>query len=149
MLIVGYCLGAGSERRLCEEVHLNLTYRWFCGLSLDGEASRHATFSMNRHGRFRESDLAATAVRDRVAALHRRGPGRRRRFCCLFQLDPGRRQRPRSRRGGTSLLPEAPGRAVEEYFAVLDDSAFGTSSEVTPRLIAPADPAMHWTAAQH
>jgi transposase len=30
MLIVGYCFGIRSERRLCEEVHLNLAYRWFC-----------------------------------------------------------------------------------------------------------------------
>jgi transposase len=29
MLIVGYCFGIRSERRLCEEVHLNLAYRWF------------------------------------------------------------------------------------------------------------------------
>ena len=34
MLIVGYCLGIRSERRLCEEVHLNLAYRWFCRLGL-------------------------------------------------------------------------------------------------------------------
>jgi transposase len=27
MLIVGYCMGIRSERRLCEEVHLNLAYR--------------------------------------------------------------------------------------------------------------------------
>jgi transposase len=30
MLIIGYCMGIRSERRLCEEVHLNLAYRWFC-----------------------------------------------------------------------------------------------------------------------
>jgi hypothetical protein len=42
MLIVGYCFGIRSERRLCEEVHLNLAYRWFCRLGLDGEASRRA-----------------------------------------------------------------------------------------------------------
>ncbi len=29
MLLVGYSLGIRSERRLCEEVHLNLAYRWF------------------------------------------------------------------------------------------------------------------------
>jgi transposase len=29
MLLIGYCLGIRSERRLCEEVHLNLAYRWF------------------------------------------------------------------------------------------------------------------------
>src|SRR5437773_4502133 len=57
MLIVGYCFGIRSERRLCEEVHLNLAYRWFCGLGLAGEVPDHSTFSKNRHGRFRDSDL--------------------------------------------------------------------------------------------
>ena len=57
MLLVGYCCGIRSERRLCEEVHLNLAYRWFCGLGLDGDVPDHSTFSKNRHGRFRESDL--------------------------------------------------------------------------------------------
>src|ERR1051326_5790521 len=57
MLIVGYCFGIRSERRLCEEVHLNLAYRWFCGLGLDGEVPDHSTFSKNRNGRFRDSDL--------------------------------------------------------------------------------------------
>jgi hypothetical protein len=36
MLIVGYCMDIRSERRLCEEIHLNLAYRWFCDLGLDG-----------------------------------------------------------------------------------------------------------------
>src|SRR5947199_405252 len=57
MLIVGYCLGIRSARRLCEEVHLNLAYRWFCGLGLNGGVPDHSTFSKNRHGRFRDSDL--------------------------------------------------------------------------------------------
>ena len=57
MLLVGYCFGIRSERRLCEEVHLNLAYRWFCRLGLNGEVPDHSTFSKNRHGRFRESDL--------------------------------------------------------------------------------------------
>lgn len=30
MLIVVCCYGIRSERRLCEEAHLNLAYRWFC-----------------------------------------------------------------------------------------------------------------------
>jgi len=57
MLLVGYCFGIRSERRLCEEVHLNLAYRWFCRLGLEGDVPDHSTFSKNRHGRFRESDL--------------------------------------------------------------------------------------------
>jgi transposase len=42
---------------LWEEVHLNLAYRWFCRLGLDGAVPDHSTFSKNRHGRFRDSDL--------------------------------------------------------------------------------------------
>ena len=56
MLIVGYCFGIRSERRLCEEVHLNLAYRWFCRLGLEDAVPEHSTFSKNRHGRFRDSD---------------------------------------------------------------------------------------------
>jgi len=56
-LIVGYCFGIRSERRLCEEVHLNLACRWFCRLGLDGDVPDNSTFSKNRHGRFRDSDL--------------------------------------------------------------------------------------------
>ena len=35
VLIIGYCMGIRSERRLCQEVHLNLAYRWFCRLELE------------------------------------------------------------------------------------------------------------------
>jgi transposase len=57
MLIIGYCYGIRSERRLCEEVALNLAYRWFCRLDLNDTVPDHSSFSKNRHGRFRESDL--------------------------------------------------------------------------------------------
>jgi len=56
MLIIGYCFGIRSERRLCEAVQLNLAYRWFCRLSIEDKVPDHSTFSKNRHGRFRESD---------------------------------------------------------------------------------------------
>ena len=56
MLVIGYCLGIRSERRLCEEVDLNLAYRWFCRLGLEGAVPDHSTFSKARHGRFRDSD---------------------------------------------------------------------------------------------
>jgi transposase len=59
MLLVGYCFGIRSERRLCEEVHFNLAYRWFCRLGLDGGVPDHPTLSKNRHGRFRESDMSS------------------------------------------------------------------------------------------
>jgi hypothetical protein len=49
--------------------------------------------------------------------------------------------------GEKGLPPEAAGRAVEEYLAVLDDAAFGAATEVTPKFISPADPAARWTGA--
>src|ERR1700689_4294843 len=57
MLIVGYCYGIRSERKLCEEVRLHLAYRWFCRLDLDDKVPHHSTFSENRLNRFRESDI--------------------------------------------------------------------------------------------
>ena len=57
MPLIGYLHGIRSERRLCDEVHLNLAYRWFCRLGLDGSVPDHSTFSKNRHGRFRDGDV--------------------------------------------------------------------------------------------
>src|ERR1700735_2406301 len=73
MLIVGYCLGIRSERRLCDEVHLNLAYRWFCRLGLDGDVPDHSTVSKNRHGRFRESDLLRRLFETVVARCMKEG----------------------------------------------------------------------------
>lgn len=57
MRVIGYCFDIHSKRRLCEEGHLNLAYRWFCRIGLEGDVPDHSTFSKNRHGRFRDSDL--------------------------------------------------------------------------------------------
>jgi len=57
MLIVGYLYGIRSETRLCQEVHLNLAYRWFCKLGLEGRVPDRSTFSKNRYGRFAEGDV--------------------------------------------------------------------------------------------
>lgn len=57
MLIVGYLYGIHSETRLCQEVHLNLAYRWFCGLGLEGRVPERSTFSKKHHGRFAEGDV--------------------------------------------------------------------------------------------
>src|SRR5215510_10696293 len=57
MLLVGYCYGIRHERRLCQEVALHLAYRWFCKLDLDDRVPHPSTFSVNRLGRFRESDI--------------------------------------------------------------------------------------------
>ena len=45
MLIIGYCYGLRSERKLTQEVELHLAYRWFCRLDLDDKVPHHSTFS--------------------------------------------------------------------------------------------------------
>jgi transposase len=147
MLIVGYCLGIRSERRLCEEVHLNLAYRWFCRLGLDGSVPDHSTFSKNRHGRFRESDLFRRLFESVLQRCIDEGLVGGEGFAVdasLIQADASDRTRVE---GAAGLPPDAAGRAVEEYLSVLDDAAFGAASEVIPKFIAPADPATRWTAA--
>jgi len=146
MLIVGYCFGIRSERRLCEEVHLNLAYRWFCSLGLTGEVPDHSTFSKNRHGRFRESDLLRRLFETVLQRCIDEGLVGGEGFAVdasLIRADVSERTRVESAAG---LPADSAGRAVEEYLAVLDDAAFGAATEVTPKFIAPADPAARWTA---
>ena len=68
MLIVGYCYGIRSERKLCEEVALHLAYRWFCKMDLEDRVPHHSTFSVNRLGRFRDSDILRHIFERVVAA---------------------------------------------------------------------------------
>ncbi len=57
ILLIGYLYGITSERRLLDEIGLNLAYRWFAGLGFDQSIPDHSTFSKNRHGRFRDSSV--------------------------------------------------------------------------------------------
>src|SRR5215468_3633787 len=124
MLIVGYCFGIRSERRLCEEVHLNLGYRWFCRLGLDGDVPDHSTFSKTRHGRFRDADLLRelfeTVVRRCMAEGLVGGEG----FAVDASLIVADAHRQHGVETPDQLDPKAK-RAVTEYLATLDDAAFG------------------------
>ena len=150
MLLVGYCYGIRSERRLCEEVHLNLAYRWFCRLGLDGAVPDHSTFSKNRHGRFRESDLFRqlfeTVVRRAIKEGLVGGEG----FAVDASLIAADANKQRSVAGTEETdWPELAKtrRSVQEYLDTLDHATWGTASEVTPKFIAKSDPAAQWTGA--
>ena len=166
MLMVGYCYGIRSERRLCEEVKLHLAYRWFCKVDLDDKVPHHSTFSVNRLGRFRESDILrhvfervvaacmaagvvkgvavdATVIEANASRYHGKAPN---------ELDWTDEQRQR--------------RAVAEYLAALDadaraafednngnDTDVGSAGDNQPRgdrkppkVISPSDPQSAWTA---
>ena len=146
MLLVGYCFGIRSERRLCEEVHLNLAYRWFCRLGLDSEVPDHSTFSKNRHGRFRDSDLLRQVFETVVARCMAEGLVGGEGFAVDASVITADAHRQRGVTGTGALDPSS-NRAVTEYLAVLNDAAFGGATPVEPKFVSPTDPAARWTAA--
>ena len=145
MLIVGYGFGIRSERRLCDEVHLNLAYRWFCRLGLDGDVPDHSTFSKNRHGRFRESDLLRKLFETVVGRCMKEGIVGGEAFAVDASIIVADAHR---RRGVAKIedLDPTSNRAVTEYLSVLDDAAFGGATSVEPKTISPTDPAARYTA---
>ena len=147
MLIVGYCFGIRSERRLCEEVHLNLAYRWFCRIGLDGDVPDHSTFSKNRHGRFRDSDLLRRLFETVLRRCMDEGLVGGENLAVDASLIKADANRQNGIEGDKGLPPQAAGRAIDEYLAVLDDAAFGAATQVIPKFISPADPAARWTGA--
>ena len=144
MLIVGYCYGIRSERQLCEEVRLNLAYRWFCRLSIEDAVPDHSTFSKTRHGRFRESEALRYVFEQVVERCMAEdlvgGVG--------FAVDASTVRADASRqtfmdRDDDDDWPRPSGgsRPVKEYLAVLDAGA-----EPAKR-ISLTDPQARWTAA--
>jgi transposase len=147
MLIIGYCMGIRSERRLCEEVHVNLAYRWFCRLGLEGDVPDHSTFSKNRHGRFRDSDLLRQLFETTVARCIAEGLVGGEGFAVDGSLVRADVNRQHAVDKADGLPDPATSHAVREYLAVLDDAAFGGATPVPPKQLAVADPAARWTAA--
>src|SRR5262245_21443240 len=150
MLLVGYCLGIRSERRLCEEVHLNLAYRWFCRLGLEGKVPDHSTFSKNRHGRFRQSDALRHVFETVVSRCIKEGLVGGEGFAVDATLIAADANKQRSVPGSEAVdwpALAATRRSVQEYLNTLDDAAWGAASEVGPKFISCSDPAAQWTGA--
>ncbi len=56
-LLIGFLYGINSERRISEEIQVNMAYRWFLGLDITDKVPDHSTISQNRRRRFNGSDL--------------------------------------------------------------------------------------------
>jgi transposase len=167
MLIVGYCYGIRSERKLCEEVRLHLAYRWFCRLDLDDAIPHHSTFSENRLNRFRESDILrhifervvvtamvmglvkgegfavdASVIEANASRYHGKAPN---------ELDWTEKQR--QKRAVAEYLSALDAEAAAESDAANDDDSGGSDSKgqrryerQPPKVISPSDPQSAWTA---
>ncbi|MCC6006086.1 MAG: IS1182 family transposase [Rhodobacteraceae bacterium] len=152
MLLVGYCFGIRSERRLCEEVHLNLAYRWFCRLDLSDRVPDHSTFSKNRHGRFRDSELLRHLFETTVARCIEEGLVSGQRMAVdasLIAADANKQNStPKEDWDVSQIDPADAPRAIREYLDTLDEAAFGAASDVQPKFTSHSDPASQWTAAR-
>jgi transposase len=140
MLLVGYAYGIRSERQLCNEVHLNLAYRWFCRLGLEGTVPDHSTFSKNRHGRFRESDVYRVLFEEVVEQCRQAGIVSGEGFAVDGSFVHGDARRDRRvqtvesiREGDTSARP------VWEYLQALDagNPAYEGGANIYLQLIPP------------
>jgi transposase len=148
MLIVGYCYGLRSERRLTQEVELHLAYRWFCRLDLDDQVPHHSTFSENRLHRFRDSDvfrhIFERVVASCMAAGLVKGEG--------FAVDASVMEANASRYHGKApdeivwAEPEHQTRAVKEYLEALETEVEPNPDRKPPKVISPSDPCSAWTA---
>ena len=150
MLIVGYAFAVRSERMLCREVKVNMAYRWFCGLSIEDSIPDHSAFSRARHERFREGDIFRRVFERVVEACIAAGLVGGEGFAVDASLIVADANKQRSIPGSEwpkACDPKTANRAVKEYLATLDDAAFGTASEVTPKFVSPSDPAAQWTGA--
>jgi SAM-dependent methyltransferase len=155
-------------RRLCQEVELHLAYRWFCKLDLDDAIPHHSTFSVNRLGRFRESDVLRhifeRVVWSAMAAGMVKGEG--------FAVDASVLEANASRYHGKPPAEldwtdaQRQKRAVAEYLAAIDAEAqsaeaAGRSGDTdndpetprqrraerkAPKVISPSGPSSAWTA---
>jgi len=151
MLLVGYCFGIRSERRLCEEVHLNLAYRWFCRLGLEDQVPNHSTFSKNRHGRFRESGLLRfvfESVVERCIELGLVGGDGFAVDASIIKADAHRARGFSGVEGTDWHRPGRQSRAVREYLDALDnDEQAVRAHEASRKAISLTDPSACWTSA--
>jgi transposase len=148
MLIIGYCYGIRSERRLCEEVTLNLAYRWFCRLGLEDRIPDHSTFSKNRHGRFRENDTFRYVFESVLRRCMTEGLIRGEGFAIDASVIKADANRARGISGEEALdwtVEPTSSRAIREYLNAVEET--NRASTTPPKSVSLTDPAARYTAA--
>ena len=147
MLLVGYCYSIRSERRLCQEVKVNLAYRWFCGLGLEDKVPHHSTFSVNRLGRFRESNLLRKVFEQVVCDCMQAGLVGGEGFAVdasVIEANASRFQRVEGAEVDWTAAQRA-SRPVREYLVALESENPPINPKQKPKAMSPSDPAAAWT----
>jgi transposase len=150
LLLVGYLYGITSERRLMDEVRMNLAYRWFTRLDFSQEIPDHSTFSKNRHGRFRQSGVFREVFEEIVRRCLEAGLVEGRNLTVdgtLVGANASQRSRvPREQLAEAGQLS----RTVQQYLTELEQQNPVPESEEPPPSgpVSTTDPDAAWTAAK-
>ena len=150
MLVVGYVFAIRSERLICREVQVNLAYRWFCKLGIEDAIPDHSAFSRARNERFRDGEVFRRVFERVLEACIAAGLVGGESFAVdasLIQADANKQRSIAGQDWRRDRDPQRSSRAVKEYLATLDDTAWGAASEVVPKFVSPSDPAAQWTGA--
>lgn len=151
MLLIGYLLGIRSRRRLYEEVHLNLAYRWLCRLDLADRMPNYFTFK-NWHSRFCACDLhrllfeqvVARCAAARLVAGHNVAVDGN-----TIMADASHEKKLKATDATNELRArDSVSRPIAEYLAALDGTLPPNSDEqapVAPTSISPIDPQAAFT----
>jgi len=146
MLLIGYCYGIRSERRLCEEVNFNLAYRWFCKIGLEDEVPNHSTFSKNRLGRYRDANIFRYVFDAVVQRCNEEGLVKGEGFAIDASYIRADVSRQRAEAGAIDWgEPDSQSRAVTEYLDALDKDAAYKRPQKTISL---TDPMSQWSGAK-
>ncbi len=151
MLIIGYCYSIRSERRLCDEVRMNLAYRWFYRLGIEDRVPDHSTFSVNRHGRFRDCDVFRQVFEDIVGRCLEAGLIKGEGFAVdasVIEADASRFHRVE----GAEIEwtdDQRSRRPIREYISALDNEETPLKPKRkpprSPKALSPTDPTAAWT----
>jgi transposase len=150
MLVVGYVFAIRSERLICREVQVNLAYRWFCKLGIEDAIPDHSAFSRARNERFREGDVFRRVFERVVETCIASGLVGGEGFAVdasLIEADANKQRSIAGQDWRKDRDPKSASRAVKEYLATLDDTAWGAATDVVPKFVSPSDPAAQWTGA--
>jgi transposase len=147
MMLIGYCYAIRSDRRLCQAVALDLAYRWFCRLGLEDRIPDHSTFSVNRHGRFRDSDILRKVFESVVHRCMAAGLVKGEGFAVdasVIEADASRFKRVEGAQIDWSD-EERMRRPIRKYLAALDSEDTPTNPARKPKALSPSDPCAAWT----
>ena len=57
MIFINYTFGINSMRKTCEEIKVNVAYRWFLGIDIYEEVPNYSTWSKNYQRRYKDSQV--------------------------------------------------------------------------------------------